>query len=211
MGLPQASEGRSPGKRSGLEQPAHGRLLEMRGIAVLGRGRGRGAGGSRTRFCGFADRRPAVRLRRPRCFDPLPEGHVLARNRTWSSTFARSCARPSHPEDIDRNRPLPSPPPGNRTRPCGFEDRRASATLAGKQSSALARSRTWSSTFGGSRAVRHTPRARVEADGRTRTGMNLLTRQGPHRSATSAGAGAQGFEPCPRVLEARCSPRSTPL
>ena len=25
------------------------------------------------------------------------------------------------------------PPPGNRTRPCGFEDRRASATLAGKQ------------------------------------------------------------------------------
>jgi hypothetical protein len=24
-------------------------------------------------------------------------------------------------------------------------------------------------------------------------------------------AGAQGFEPCPRVLEARCSPRSTPL
>ena len=51
----------------------------------------------------------------------------------------------------------------------------------------------------------------VEADGRARTGMNLLTRQGPHRSATSAGAGAQGFEPCPRVLEARCSPRSTPL
>ena len=50
-----------------------------------------------------------------------------------------------------------------------------------------------------------------EADGRTRTGMNLLTRQGPHRSATSAEAGAQGFEPCPRVLEARCSPRSTPL
>ena len=30
--------------------------------------------------------------------------------------------------------PLPSPPPGSRTRPCGFEDRRASATPAGKQS-----------------------------------------------------------------------------
>src|SRR6185312_14042701 len=27
---------------------------------------------------------------------------------------------------------------------------------------------------------------KVEADGRTRTGMNLLTRQAPHRSATSA-------------------------
>src|SRR5262249_37232839 len=51
----------------------------------------------------------------------------------------------------------------------------------------------------------------VEADGRARTGMNLLTRQRPYRSATSAGAGAQGFEPCPRGLEARCSPRSTPL
>ena len=49
--------------------------------------------------------------------------------------------------------PLTSPPPGNRTRPCGFEGRRASATLAGKQPSALARSRTWSSTFGGSRAI----------------------------------------------------------
>ncbi len=49
--------------------------------------------------------------------------------------------------------PRTSPPPGNRTRPCGFEGRRASATPAGKEPSALARSRTWSSTFGGSRAV----------------------------------------------------------
>ena len=56
----------------------------------------------------------------------------------------------------------------------------------GKRASALARSRTWSSTFGGSRAVRHTPRASSEADGRIRTGMSLLTRQGPRRSATSA-------------------------
>ena len=70
----------------------------------------RGAGGSRTRFCGFADRRPAVRLRRPRCFDPPPEGHVLARNRTWSPTFAKSCARPSHPEDVYRNRTSAEPP-----------------------------------------------------------------------------------------------------
>ena len=72
----------------------------------------RGAGGSRTRFCGFADRRPAVRLRRPRCFDPLPEGHVLARNRTWSSTFAGSCARPSHPEDLWKQACCRAPHPG---------------------------------------------------------------------------------------------------
>src|SRR5262249_10769694 len=87
-----------------------------------------------------------------------------------------------------------SPPPGNRTRPCGFEGRRASATPAGKQPSALARSRAWSSSFGAPRAVRHAKGA-IKADGRTRTGMNLLTRQGPHRSATSTGAGTQGLEP----------------
>ena len=62
----------------------------------------RGAGGSRTRFCGFADRRPAVRLRRlvTSILSHSPGGHVLARSRTWSSTFAKSCARPSHPEDV---------------------------------------------------------------------------------------------------------------
>ena len=70
----------------------------------------RGAGGSRTRFCGFADRRPAVRLRRPRCFDPPSKGNVLARNRTWSPTFAKSCARPSHSKDNHRNRTADQPP-----------------------------------------------------------------------------------------------------
>ena len=55
--------------------------------------------------------------------------------------------------------------------------------------SALARSRTWSATFGGSRAIPS------HSKGRRITGP----------------AGMQGFEPCPRVLEARCSPRSTPL
>ncbi len=76
---------------------------------------------------------------------------VLARNRTWSPTFAGSCAVPAHSEDVISNRP-DHPPPGNRTRPCGFEDRRAPDTLAGR-SDALARSRTWSATFGGSRAL----------------------------------------------------------
>ena len=37
------------------------------------------------------------------------EGHVLARNRTWASTFAESCARPSHPEDVE-NKPVAEPP-----------------------------------------------------------------------------------------------------
>ena len=82
-----------------------------------------------------------------------------------------------------------SPPPGNRTRPYGFEDRRAPDTLARiGWKSALARSRTWSTTFGGSRAIPS------------------------HSKGNKRGsAGVQGFEPCRRVLEARCSPRSTPL
>ena len=118
----------------------------------------RGADGSRTRFRGFVDRCPAVRLRRPRCFAPL--------RRAMSSPGIEPGLRPSQSRVRVRHTPrtmktgvLPSPPPGNRTRTCGFEDRRASATPAGKEPSALARSRTWSSTFGGSRAVRHTPRA----------------------------------------------------
>ena len=119
----------------------------------------RGAGGSRTRFRGFADRRPAVRLRRL-VASTLPR-------RAMSSPGIEPGLRPSQSRVRVRHTPrtfvdtdrLPSPPPGNRTRSCGFEGRRASATPAGKVTSALARSRTWSSTFGGSRAVRHTPRA----------------------------------------------------
>jgi hypothetical protein len=173
----------------------------------------RGAGGSRTRFRGFADRRPAVRLRRPRNVDPLPLSQEA-----MSSPGIEPGLRPSQSRVRIRHTPrtmktsvLPSPPPGNRTRTCGFEDRRASATPAGKQSNALARSRTWSSTFGGSRAVRHTPRAQskptagLEPASTCLQGRCLTVR--PRRRR----AGAQGFEPCPRVLEARCSPRSTPL
>jgi hypothetical protein len=99
------------------------------------------------------------------CFDNPSQGNVLARNRTWSSTFAESCARPSHPEDKHgnryRNRTAREPPtrelnPALRLRrpPC-VRHTRGEVT----ERSALARSRTWSSTFGGSRAVRHTPRA----------------------------------------------------
>ena len=170
----------------------------------------RGAGGSRTRFRGFADRRPAVRLRRLACFDPPSQGHVLARNRTRSSTFAESCARPSHPEDVE-NKPVAEPPtresnPALRLRrpPCVRHTRGESAECPCQKSNLVFDLR-------GVACRPSHAKGPVEADGRTRTGMNLLTRQGPHRSATSAGAGAQGFEPCPRGLEARCSPRSTPL
>jgi hypothetical protein len=139
-----------------------------------------------------------------------PGGHVLARNRTWSSTFAKSCARPSHPED-DENRPAAESPtresnPDLRLRrpPCVRHTRGERAECPCQESNLVFDLR-------GVACRPSHAKGSVEADGRTRTGMNLLTRQGPHRSATSAGAGAQGFEPCPRVLEARCSPRSTPL
>ena len=171
----------------------------------------RGAGGSRTRFCGFADRRLAVRLRRLECLDPLSEGHVLARNRTWSSTFARSCARPSHSEDNDRNSNTHESPtresnPALRLRrpPCVRHTRGEGAECPCQESNLVFDLRRVACRPSHAKGV-------IKADGRTRTGMILLTRQAPGRSATSAKAGAQGFEPCPRVLEARCSPRSTPL
>ena len=170
----------------------------------------RGAGGSRTRFCGFADRRPAVRLRRS-LLRPSPEGHVLARNRTWSSTFAESRARPSHPEDNHRTGSTAEPParesnPALRLRrpPCVRHTRGERAECPRQESNLVFDLRRVACRPSHSKGA-------IEADGRARTGMNLLTRQGPHRSATSAAAGAQGIEPCPRVLEARCSPRSTPL
>ena len=172
----------------------------------------RGAGGSRTRFCGFADRRPAVRLRRPRVLRPSPGGPCPRQESNLVFDLRKVvCASVTPRGQSIETGPLPSPPPGNRTRPCGFEGRRASATPAGKRAECP---RQESNLVFDLRRVACRPshaKGAVEADGRTRTGMNLLTRQGPHRSATSAGAGAQGFEPCPRVLEARCSPRSTPL
>jgi hypothetical protein len=170
----------------------------------------RGAGGSRTRFRGFADLRPAVRPRRLRRFDPPQEGHVLARNRTWSPTFARSCARPSHHEDFDRRGRSRAPTRESnpalwlRRPPCVRHTRGEVAECPRQESNLVFDLR-------GVACRPSHAKAAIEADDRTRTGMNLFTRQAPHRSATSAKAGAQGVEPCPRILEARCSPRSTPL
>ena len=146
----------------------------------------RGAGGSRTRFRGFADRRPAVRPRRLACFGPPPEGHVLARNRTWSSTFAGSCARPAHPEDVHRNEAAREPPtresnPALRLRrpPCVRHTRGETAECPRQESNLVFDLRKVACR------PSHAEGA-VEADGRSRTGINLLTRQAPHRSATSA-------------------------
>src|SRR4051812_2897521 len=109
-----------------------GRLL---GNRMTAEGPPRDAGGSRTHLDRVAAGRLAVWLQR-HC-------HVLARSRTWSTTSAKSRANPSPSEDVGFPR-------------LGVDPRLAapkaavpSATLAG---SALARSRTWSTTSGGSRA-----------------------------------------------------------
>src|SRR4051794_15470926 len=86
--------------------------------------------------------------------------------------------------------------------------------------SVLARGRTWSSTFAGSCAIRHTPRTiAVSIPARTRTGIRTfggsdvvryttrMTRPADYRAA----AGAEGVEASARALEARCSPGSTLL
>ncbi len=79
------------------------------------------AGGSRTHLNRVAAGRLAVWLQRqasvPSC--PRQESNLVLDLRKvvcWSGT--------------PRGRLFPHPPPGNRTRPCGFEDRRAPDTLA---------------------------------------------------------------------------------
>ena len=78
----------------------------------------RDAGGSRTHFDRVAADCRAVWLQR--------HVSVLARNRTWSSTFAESRANPAHSKDML----FVSTSPGSRTPSYGSEDRRASITLA---------------------------------------------------------------------------------
>ncbi len=68
--------------------------------------------------------------------------NVLARSRTWPSTFAESRALPHTPRTV-------IPRPGVEPEPAASKTAVPSATLAGN---APARSRTWSTTFGGSRA-----------------------------------------------------------
>src|SRR5262249_35826292 len=125
--------------------------------------------------------------------------------------FAESCARPPHPEDKYRNRAADEPPtresnPALRLRrpPCIRHTRRESAQCPCQESNLVFDLRRVACRPSHAKGV-------TEVDSRARTGMDLPTRHEPHRPIPSRVAGAQGFEPCPRVLEARCSPRSTPL
>jgi hypothetical protein len=86
--------------------------------------------------------------------------------------------------------------------------------------SALPRNRTSSNSFEDCCAIRHTRKAYFlkshlhqlsRADDWIRTSMNRFTGPAPFSVEPRRQAGVQGFEPCRTVLEAVCSPRSTPL
>ena len=154
-------------------------------------------------------------------------GSVLARNRTWSTTFAKSRAFRHTPRTGGRMNDerqcaaafltihpssfilSPSTPPRNRTPSCSSED---------------------------CRAVRHTRRAYCQkypdldsnqdqdlrgvlcdplhhrdtrADDWTCTSIIRFTKPAPNYSATSAKARVRGVEPRRPGLEAGCSPKST--
>ena len=155
----------------------------------------RGAGGSRTRFCGFADRRLAVRLRRPGRIGPPSEGHVLARNRTWSSDLRKVvCAsvtlRGQRSEQERCESPTRESNPASRLRrpPCVRHTRGEAAQCPCQESNLVFDLRRVACRPSHAKGV-------IEADGRTRTGMILLTRQAPGRSATSATAGRKDLNP----------------
>ena len=115
---------------------------------------------------------------------------VLARNRTWSSTFAGSRANPPHSEDIYitviHQRPAEESNPVLQFRglPC------SSGTLARRfQSiSSPSRNRTWSCSFGGSRAnPAHSRTIHARADDWIRTSIEPVYKTAAFLSrATSA-------------------------
>ena len=130
------------------------------------------AGGSRTHFDRVAAGCRAVWLQR--------RDSALARNRTWSSTFAGSRASPAHPKDSVVQQPAEESNPvlQNRSLPCGPAHSQAVASVArpgiepGPTASEAAvlsgtttghsvvstptGSRTRTKTFAASRAVRYT-------------------------------------------------------
>ena len=139
------------------------------------------AGGSRTHFRGFANRRPAVRLRHRMSSPGVEPGLRPSQGRVQIPHTPRTIM-------LSEASPARESNPVSRLRrpPC----------------------------------VRHT-----RGDGNVKSRCpcqesNLVfdLRRVACRPAHSKGmsrarkaAGTQGFEPCPRVLEARCSPRSTSL
>jgi len=107
-------------------------------------GRGRDAGGSRTRFNRFAVGRLTVRPRRHGALCPRQESNLVLDLRRVACESLTLRGRDRHT------------PPGGRTRPCGFEGRRATGTLAGMPSPGVEPGLRPSE---GRVRFRHTPRA----------------------------------------------------
>ena len=131
----------------------------------------RDAGGSRTHW------RAALQAA------AVPSGSsvisVLARNRTWTSTFAGLNANPAHPEDVNL----------------------LAARRGVEPRLAVSRTAVQSGTLAG--CVNQYP------DLDLNQGLNLRRVQCVPLHHRDKVARAQGFEPCAAVLEAACSPRST--
>ena len=116
---------------------------------------------------------------------------VLARNRTWSTSFAGSRANPAHSED---NCLVSSAPPRSRTSSCSFEDCHASITLAGHQSKYpdLDSNQDHELRRLGCDPLHHRDKFHTRADDWIRTSMNRFTRPAPfsfeprRQSSTSA-------------------------
>ena len=145
----------------------------------------RGSGGSRTRFRGFADRRPAVRLRRPG-LQPSPGGPCPRQESNLVFDLRKVVCASVTPRGLRSKRAAREPPtresnPALRLRrpPCVRHTRGETAECPRQESNLVFDLRKVACR------PSHAEGA-IEADGRARTGMNLLTRKAPHRSATSA-------------------------
>ena len=128
---------------------------------------------------------------------------ALAGNRTRSTTFAQSRARPAHSEDI-----TVSAPPRNRTPSWRFVVCRALRYT--RRASVSTRTRTWIWTFGLSYAILCTIET-FRADDWIRTSIERFTRPPPFSVEPRRQAGARGFEPRGAALETASSPRRTLL
>ena len=128
---------------------------------------------------------------------------VLARSRTWTTTFARSRASATLRGRFEPQRPTEESNLVRQLRrlPCCQHTRRADVPTGN-------RTRAW--TFGESNAIRYTigtKSRRLDSHQHEpvyKTGA-FLSR------ATSAKAPVQGVEPCRAALETACSPGSTPV
>ena len=129
---------------------------------------------------------------------------VLARSRTWSTTFAESRASPAHSKDE-----LFSSPPRNRTPSCRIEVCRAIQhtrrpcfqypDLESNQDQDLRRVLCY--------PLHHRD---TRADDWIRTSIIPLTKRAPFsvEPRRQVKAGVQGVEPCLAVLEAACFPEA---